>query len=59
MRNFSTHSAFQKLIDLGKQFLLSGIAEIISLTTSEWNWKVGRRGARWHKVTFTLDFWHF
>jgi len=32
-----------------------------SETTSEWNWKVigdgeaGRRGARWHKVTFTLD----
>jgi len=33
-----------------------------SETTSGWNWKVirdgetGRRGARWHKVTFTLAF---
>jgi len=52
MRNFSTHSAFQKLIDLGKQFLLSGIAEIISLTTSEWNWKVGKSLSLWTFGTF-------
>jgi len=36
-----------------------------SETTSGWNWKVirdgeaGRRGARWQKVTFTLDFGDF